>query len=70
MNVEAMVQGLQGSLPGIFKCSETPSGSVRVRTLLTSLYQGAGPAFIQTGAASTAPLHTQGETKWHGRSTR
>ena len=35
MNVEAMVQGLQGSLPDIFKCSETPSGSVRARTLLT-----------------------------------
>ena len=30
MNVEA-VQGLQGSLPDIFKCSETPSGSV-IRT--------------------------------------
>ena len=35
MNVEAIVQGLQDSLPDIFSCTETPSGSVRVRTLLT-----------------------------------
>ena len=35
MNVEAMVQGLQDSLPDIFNCTETPSGSVRVRTRLT-----------------------------------
>ena len=35
MNVEAIVQGLQDSLPDIFNCTETPSGSVRVRTRLT-----------------------------------
>ena len=35
MNVEATVQGLQASLPDIFKCTEMPSGAVRVRTLLT-----------------------------------
>ena len=35
MNVEAMVQGLQDSLPDIFNCTEMPSGSVRVRTRLT-----------------------------------
>ena len=35
MNVEATVRGLQDSLPDIFKCTETPSGAVRVRTLLT-----------------------------------
>ena len=35
MNVKAIVQGLQDSLPDIFRCTETPSGSVRVRTRLT-----------------------------------
>ena len=35
MNVEAIVQGLQDSLPDIFRCTETPSGSVHVRTRLT-----------------------------------
>ena len=35
MNVETIFQGLQHSLPDIFECSERPSGSVRVRTLLT-----------------------------------
>ncbi|MXY44717.1 MAG: DUF1828 domain-containing protein [Dehalococcoidia bacterium] len=35
MNVESMVQGLQDSLPDIFNCTATPSGSVRVRTRLT-----------------------------------
>lgn len=35
MNVEATLQGLQDSLPDIFTCTETPSGAVRVRTLLT-----------------------------------
>ena len=35
MNSEAIVRGLQDSLPGIFECSETPSGSVRVRTRLS-----------------------------------
>ena len=35
MNVEAIVQRLQDSLPDIFKCTQTPSGSVRVRTQLT-----------------------------------
>ena len=35
MNVEAIVRGLQDSLPDIFNCTETPSGSVRVRTRLT-----------------------------------
>ena len=35
MNAEAMVRGLQDSLPDIFKCTVTPSGSVRVRTRLT-----------------------------------
>ena len=35
MNAEAMAPGLQDSLSGIFECSETPSGSVRVRTPLT-----------------------------------
>ena len=35
MNVEAMVRGLQDSLPDIFNCTEMPSGSVRVRTRLT-----------------------------------
>ena len=35
MNVEATLQGLQDSLPDIFRCTEMPSGAVRVRTLLT-----------------------------------
>ena len=35
MNVEAMVNGLHGSLSDIFKCTETPSGAVRIRTKLT-----------------------------------
>ena len=35
MNAETMAPGLQDSLSGIFECSETPNGSVRVRTLLT-----------------------------------
>ena len=35
MNVEATIQGLQASLPDIFNCTRTPSGSVRVRTALT-----------------------------------
>ena len=35
MNAETMALGLQDSLSGIFECSETPNGSVRVRTLLT-----------------------------------
>ena len=35
MNIEAIVQGLQDSLPDIFNCTETPSGAVRVRTRLT-----------------------------------
>ena len=35
MKSEAVVRGLQDSLSDIFECSETPSGSVRVRTPLT-----------------------------------
>jgi len=35
MNVEAIVRGMQGSLPDIFNCTQLPSGSVRVRTRLT-----------------------------------
>ena len=35
MNAETMALGLQDSLSGIFECSKTPNGSVRVRTLLT-----------------------------------
>jgi len=35
MNVESIVRGMQDSLPDIFRCTELPSGSVRVRTRLT-----------------------------------
>ncbi len=35
MNVEAIVRGMQDSLPDIFNCTAMPSGSVRVRTPLT-----------------------------------
>ena len=69
MNVEAIVQGLQDSLPDIFKCTETPSGSVRVRTRLTYpdgalvalfLMGGdAGPVFVTDYGASIGWLRRQ-----------
>ena len=35
MNAETMAPGLQDKLSDVFECSETPGGSVRVRTPLT-----------------------------------
>ena len=62
MNVEATVRGLQASLPDIFKCTETPSGSVRVRTLLTYPDGTLIDLFLMRGHGGAVVITDYGDT--------
>ena len=62
MNSEAMVRWLQDSLPDIFECSETPNGSVRVRTLLTHPDGDLADLFLIPGDDGAVVVTDYGDT--------
>ena len=62
MNSEAMVRGLKDSLSDIFECSETPNGSVRVRTPLTHPDGTLVDLFLVPGDDGTVMVTDHGDT--------
>ena len=62
MNAETMAPGLQDKLSDIFECSETPGGSVRVRTPLTYPDGTLIDLFLIDGDDRTVVITDNGDT--------